>query len=99
MRLWPFIEAEKDGQRNVARACELLEGSRSAFYEQVKHQPSRRDLSDAEMTEQITAIHADFSGTYGAPRIHKELRDQDVHVGKKRVARLIARAGLAGRCK
>lgn len=99
MRLWPFIEAEKVGQRNVARACELLEVSRSAFYEHAKHQPSRRELGDAELTDQIKAIHAESKGTYGAPRIHRELCDQGIHVGKKRVARLMVAAGLEGRCK
>jgi hypothetical protein len=27
-----FVEAEKQADRNVAKACELLEVSRSAFY-------------------------------------------------------------------
>lgn len=99
MRLWPFIEAEKVEQRNVARACELLEVSRSAFYVHAKHQPSRRAISDSELADKIKAIHAESGGTYGAPRVHKELRDQGVHVGKKRVARLMVKAGLEGRCK
>jgi len=33
VREWyPFIEAEKTQQRNVKRACELLEVSRAAYY-------------------------------------------------------------------
>jgi len=32
VNLYPFIEAEKTQQRNVKRACELLEVSRAAFY-------------------------------------------------------------------
>ena len=32
MNLYPFIEAEKAQQRNVKRACELLEVSRAASY-------------------------------------------------------------------
>ena len=34
MKLYPFIEAEKVEQRNVKRACELLEVSRAAYYQQ-----------------------------------------------------------------
>jgi putative transposase len=30
--VYPFIEAEKAGRRNVARACALLKVSRAAFY-------------------------------------------------------------------
>ena len=37
MNMFPFIEAEKAGQHNVAKACELLEVSRSAFYDYAKH--------------------------------------------------------------
>ena len=33
MNVYPFIEAEKAEQRNVAKACALLEVSRSAFYD------------------------------------------------------------------
>ena len=33
MNVFPFVEAERAEQRNVAKACELFEVSRSAFYE------------------------------------------------------------------
>lgn len=98
MTLWPFIEAEEAEQRNVKRACELLEVSRAAYYSQRKHVPSRRALDDAELTTRITAIHAGSKKTYGAPRIHAQLRRDGICCGKKRVARLMVRAGLAGRC-
>jgi putative transposase len=94
-----FIEAEKQADRNVAKACELLVVSRSAFYDRMVHIPSAREVSDAELTEKIKAIHADSGGTYGAPRILDELREEGFHVGKKRVARLMIQAGLAGRCR
>jgi putative transposase len=94
-----FIEAEKQADRNVTKACELLVVSRSAFYDRLAHTPSARELSDAELVEKIKAIHADSGGTYGAPRILSELREEGFHVGKKRVARLMIHAGLAGRCR
>jgi transposase InsO family protein len=99
VRLWPFIEAEKAEQRNVKRTCELLEVSRAAFYDYAKHEPSAREVSDDELKSRIRAIYEGSDGTYGAPRITGELRDQGVHVAKKRVARLMVEAGLAGRCK
>lgn len=94
-----FIEAEKQADRNVSKACELLEVSRSAFYDRLNHVPSAREVSDAELTEKIRALHAGSGGTYGAPRIFDELREGGWHVGKKRVARLMVAAGLAGRCR
>jgi transposase InsO family protein len=98
VNLWPFIEVEEAEQRNVKRTCELLEVSRAAYYEQRKHIPSRRALDDAELTERIKAIHAGSKGTYGAPRVHAHLRRDGVRCARKRVARLMVRAGLAGRC-
>ena len=70
-----FVEAEKQADRNVAKACELLDVSRSAFYQWRKQVPSARQVSDAELSEKIRDIHADSGGTYGAPRIRDELRD------------------------
>jgi hypothetical protein len=90
----PFIEAEQAGQRNVARACELLEVSRSAFYQWRKHVPSARELGDADLATRITGIHAESKGTYGIPRVHAQLRHGGVRCGRKRVARIHAPAGL-----
>jgi putative transposase len=54
-------------------------------------------LADQALTDQIRQIHARSRGTYGAPRVHAELRlGLDVHVGRKRVARLMGAAGLQG---
>ena len=94
-----FIEAEKRAGGNVVKACDLLQVSRSAFYAWHQHVPSTRALSDAQLTEKIRAVHSASKGTYGAPRVHAELAAQGLHVGRKRVARLMVRAGLAGRCR
>ena len=48
------------------------------------------------LTEKIRAIHRWSRGTYGAPRIHAELRDEGVRVASKRVARLMQAAHLQG---
>jgi transposase InsO family protein len=95
----PFIEAEKAAGHNVAKACGLLEVSKSAYYERAKGIPSTREISDAELLEKITAIHTESKGTYGAPRVHKELLHRHVACGKRRVTRLMRQAGLEGRCK
>ena len=49
------------------------------------------------MSAKIHAIHRGSRESYGVPRIHAELADDyDIHVGKKRVARLMRAAGLRG---
>ncbi len=100
VKLYPFIEAEKAEQHgNVARACVLLEVSRSAYYAWSAHVPSARQLSDTELGDKIVAIHTGSRRTYGAPRVTAELRRQGVAAGRKRVARLMVLRGLVGRAK
>jgi transposase InsO family protein len=93
---YPFIEAEKAGRRNVTRACALLKVSRAAFYQHLAG-PSRRDRDDAELTQQIQAVHDASKGRYGAPRVHAELRRRGRRHSRKRVARLMRGAGIRGR--
>ena len=47
MSVYPFIEAEKAAERNVAKACALMEVSRSAFYPWSRHEPGPRELAAA----------------------------------------------------
>ena len=49
--------------------------------------------------ELITAIFKESDGTYGSPRVHKELRHRHVTCGRRRVTRLMRLGGLEGRCK
>ena len=97
MNVYPFIEAEKQGRRNVKRACELLKVSRAAYYAARDGRPPDRDREDAGLTVLIRAEHKRSRGRYGAPRIHAELRGQGRRHSRKRVARLMRQAGLAGR--
>ena len=80
----------------IATMCRLLGVSSSGYYAWAKRQPSQRAQADATLIAQIRAAHAASCGTYGAPRIHAELAANDLPVGRKRVARLMSQAGLAG---
>jgi len=99
MKLDPFIEAEKTAGHSVQRTCGLFEVSKSAYYQRRDGVPSARAITDAELTEQIQAVHAESKGTYGSPRIHRELGHRGVTCGRRRVTRLMWMAGLEGRCK
>jgi putative transposase len=54
-------------------------------------------VRDAELTGKITEVHRTSRGTYGAPRIHAVLRRDGDRCGRRRIARLMRQAGLAGR--
>lgn len=80
----------------IATMCRVLAVSASGFYAWRKRPPCARARADAELALRIRAIHQYSRGTYGAPRIHEELRAADIHLGRKRVARLMKAAGLRG---
>jgi putative transposase len=70
----------------------------STYYRwcQAEKKPCERRRRDAELSERIRKVHADSGGIYGSPRVHAVLRREGVHVGRKRVERLMREAGLAG---
>ena len=96
MRVFGFIEAEK-ANFSIKFMCERLGVTRQGFYAWRKRPPSRRRITDAAYTAVIKKIHADSRGNYGAPRICAELADDyNIRCGRKRVARLMRQAGIAG---
>lgn len=56
-----------------------------------------RTTEDRWLTRKIVNIHQSSRETYGSPRIHQALKKQDIHVGKKRVERLMQTEGIQGR--
>ncbi len=76
--------------------CRLLGVSPSGYYAWRTREPSARAREDAALTERIRAFHDRSRGTYGAPRIHKDLAEEGACVGRKRVARLMQGESLQG---
>jgi putative transposase len=80
----------------IAAMCRVLGVSSSGYYAWAKRVPSARARSDAALTGRIGAIHTASHGTYGSPRVHAELSENGLCVSRKRIARLMKAAGLAG---
>jgi putative transposase len=93
--IYAFVEAEKANHR-ISRMCRVLKVSKSGFYGWRDRPLSARAQADARLLEKITRIHRDSRETYGAPRIHIELRALGVRCARKRVARLMREAALFG---
>ena len=51
---------------------------------------------DAALIAKIRAVRAASKGRYRAPRLQVDLADAGIRVSRKRVARLMRNAGLAG---
>jgi putative transposase len=90
-----LIEAEK-ARHSVPLLCKLLGVSRSGYYAWRRRPPSERTRFDAVLSEKIETIHPNSRATYGAPRVHAELKAIGIRCSRKRVARLMRRAKLRG---
>ena len=90
-----MVEAQKANHK-VSTMCRVLKVSKSGYYGWRHRPPSARAKADATLAERIERVHRDSRETYGAPRVHAELRSLCVRCGRKRVARLMRKAGLVG---
>lgn len=88
--------ARHRGEYPVRLMCRVLVVSAAGFYAWLTRAPSARARADERLMLNIRVAHAQSDGTYGAPRIQRDLRDAGLAVGTKRVARLMRHAGLVG---
>ena len=95
MTVYAFVEREK-ANHAVTRLCHVLGVSPSGYWAWRHRGVSARAQADARLRERIGALHQASRSTYGAPRIHAALAAEGTHCGRKRVARLMRLAGLAG---
>ncbi|RYZ12768.1 MAG: IS3 family transposase, partial [Myxococcaceae bacterium] len=93
-----FIDAKK-ALYPVAVLCRHLGVSRSGYYAWEKRPESERKRRDRALHLEVAAVHQESRGTYGAPRVHAELKARGQRVARKRVARLMRQAGLRGRAR
>jgi putative transposase len=93
--IFAFIACEK-ANHAIAMLCRVLGVSSSGYYAWRTRGPSARAQADAALLTRIRTAHEESRETYGAPRIHADLRAAGVCCGRKRVARLLRGAGLVG---
>lgn len=80
----------------IATLCRVLGVSASGYYAWTTRPASARATADAALSAQIRAIHQRSRETYGERRIHAELLDRGVRIGRKRITRLMRAMGLVG---
>ena len=82
-----------DGQRKrypLDEMCRVLEVSESGYRAWKRGgKPVRKRLTDAQMLALIRAIHAEYKGSYGSPRMVTEIRLRGFPASKERVERLM----------
>ena len=98
MSRFQFIEDHRE-DFPLKRLCGVLEVNRSSFYKWRASAGAReeRERADAALGDKIRAVHAEFDGAYGAPRITAEPREADgAPVNEKKVARVMRKFGIVG---
>ncbi len=96
MSSFEFVRAKK-AEHSIAMLCRVLGVSRSGYHAWNGRPPSPRALEDERLTVRIRELHALRRKVYGAPRIWSDLvLDDGEKLGRKRVERLMRRAGLSG---
>jgi transposase InsO family protein len=77
--------------------CRLLDVSASGYYEWRGRPPSARARANQGLVKRIAEIQRASRGTYGSPRVTRELRAQGEPVSENRVARLMQAKGIRAR--
>jgi putative transposase len=91
------VEAEK--AISIAKQCRVLGVSTSGFYAWRSRPESSHAQKDGQLRVLIRASFDESRERYGSPRIHEDLIEQDVHVSRKRVVRLMQEEGLVARAR
>lgn len=79
--------------------CQALEVSEKGYANWRKRGISQRKRDDEMITVHIEDAYSQHRGHYGSPRIHAELKEQGIHCGRRRVARLMRENQLNARKK
>lgn len=93
-----LIDAKK-AEIPIETACAALGVSVSGFYAWRGRPASQRQSDDLIFLAHIRAEFATSNETYGSPRMHVELKEQGLGVGRHRVARLMRENDLKARQK
>ena len=84
---------------SLTHLCQILDVSRSGFYAWQRRPASTHARRDQQLRVLIRASHEASRGTYGSPRLHRDLQAQGHRVSRKRVIRLKQAEGLTARVR
>jgi transposase InsO family protein len=84
---------------SIAVLCDVLNVSRSGYYDWLNHKPGTRTCTNRQLDLKIRTIHMENKQRYGAPRITHVLKTQNMPCSHTRVARRMQVMNLKGIAK
>ena len=82
----------------VTVMCRVLEVSRAGYYAwKGRGAAARQPRADLRLRVHVRAVFRKSRGTYGSPRVYRELREEGVRVSRRRVERVMREEGLCAR--
>jgi putative transposase len=93
-----FIDAAK-AEFPIQRLCQVLEVSQSGYFAWRSRPACQRQRDDLVLLAHVRSAFRASNGTYGSPRMTRELQDQGLPIGRRRTARLMRENGLKARQK
>jgi putative transposase len=83
----------------VTELCWALDVAPSGFYAWCQRPASRHTQTDRRLRVLVRASFDESHRRYGSPRVHEDLVEQQIHVSRKRVVRLMQEEGLKARVR
>ena len=93
-----FVQAEKAAVP-VVTLCRILQVSRSGFYAWCERPESEHAKQDRQLRVRVRASFDASKKRYGSPRVWEDLVEENIHVSRKRVVRLMQEEGLVARVR
>lgn len=90
-----FISENKE-EFEVKIMCEVLEVSKSGYYDWSKGEKSNRDIANEALLTEIKQVYEESHRKYGSPRVYKRLQQKGVSGGLNRIARLMRQKNVVG---
>jgi len=79
--------------------CRVLQVKPSGYYAWLGRKPTRRQVSRLALIERIRTVHQQSRGTYGSPRVHRELAARGVSVCENTVAKVMKQQQIRSKIK
>lgn len=95
---YTFMQTHKS-EFSIERMSKLLQVSRSGYYQSLTAKPSQRTIEDERLLLKVQATHQASRQTYGSPRICAELREEGEICSRKRISKIMKKAGITAKMK